>query len=342
MSSPVVEAAGRSPSESDSPSAPGGRPERASTATAVVSGSPPSPSSLPFDAPDGAALDLHEELCTPKPKCTCGPEHLRLRSDLGELVPMRGRKVNHCEYCARLAAVENTEMLALDAMEGDAPQVWCVLTTRLATVDMRLFYRARAKLLKAIRLRFPDCEYAALLEFTTGYGKNSGGRRRPHWNLLLKGVREADVGQLRELIERIWCPRVDALPEGQHVGTVREAEGLMRYIALHFLKESQKPPAGFSGQRFNCSRGYFTGCTRAVARARARESLRRKRELWAAEKAGYEGGEALAVAEDSYRESLKRVWVVATATGAWLSPTQHNPRRMVLPSDRLSKEFAHE
>jgi hypothetical protein len=49
---------------------------------------------------------------------------------------------------------------------------------------------------------------------------------------------------------------------------------LSRYLALHFQKESQKPPKGFRGYRFITSRRYFNnGLTRAQARGLAREAL---------------------------------------------------------------------
>jgi hypothetical protein len=52
-----------------------------------------------------------------------------LRSSEGEIVLGRCRAVNLCPYCARLAAVENAEVLALDAMSGAAPALYGVLTT---------------------------------------------------------------------------------------------------------------------------------------------------------------------------------------------------------------------
>jgi hypothetical protein len=170
-------------------------------------------------------------------------------------------------------------MLALDAMDGNAPQVWCVLTTRTATTDMTLFYAARKQLVKALRRRWPGCQYAYLLEFTTGYGPRSGGRRRPHWNLLLKGIPAEAVDQVRSIVDRVWCGQVDARPSGQHVGEISEAGGLMRYIALHFQKESQSPPRGFHGHRFRTSEGYYTRGTAAEVREDAKDALWLKRQL---------------------------------------------------------------
>ncbi len=203
---------------------------------------------------------------------------------------MRGRcrSTNQCSYCARLAAVENAELLALDALAGVAPGVWAVLTTRTASSEPARFYESRRQVHRALRRRWPLCEYAALVEFTTGYGRLSGGLRRPHWNVLLKGVPADDVGEAGEVITGVWCAREDAERPGQHVGLVGELGGLMRYLALHFQKESQAPPAGWRGHRFLKSRGYLATST-PDARAAARASLRHKRELWRAIERGLVG-----------------------------------------------------
>ena len=280
----------------------------------------------------GSRLDLHEELSTPR--CTCGPEALRLRSDQGELVKPRGGCVNRCDYCAKLAAIENAEMLALDGMEGDAPEVWAVLTTRTATLCMESFYGGRRKVMLALRRRWPSCEYAALLEFTTGYGPRSGGQRRPHWNLLLKGIPAAECATAAEVIKRVWCGQVDAEPSGQHVGPIREAGGLMRYLALHFQKESQAPPAGFAGQRFNCSRGYFTGCTRAVARRRARESLKVKREVWKASRVHDNAHDVELAARESLELAYRTVWVLTNDRGHRVGKVAHRPASQALALGR--------
>lgn len=187
-----------------------------------------------------------------------------------------------CHYCARLAAVETAELLALDALEGVAPSLWCVLTTRDAVIDPRAFWKSRERVWAAVRRRWPLAEYAALVEFTTGYGPLSGGLRRPHWNLLVKGVPREDGDRLREVVTGIWCRRENAEPWAQYVGEVAEVGGLMRYLALHFLKESQAPPAEWAGtgfRRFLRSQGYL-GQPTIQARAAARRSLRLKRLIW--------------------------------------------------------------
>jgi hypothetical protein len=249
----------------------------------------------------------------------CGPENLRLRSDHGELVQPRGRAVNRCEYCATLAAVENCEMLALDAMEGDPPMVLLVLGTRTATVDMAGFYRGLERVKTALKRRWPAVEYASLVEFTTGYGPRSGGLRRPHWNLLLKGVPASDAAGVHAAAAPVWCRHVDAEVQAQHASAIRDGGALMKYLANHFQKVSQQPPAEFTGQRFNCSRGYFTGCTRATARARAHEALALKREVWKASQRSDDAHDVELNAQLAHRRNLAMRWVLTAENGARLS-----------------------
>ncbi len=259
-----------------------------------------------------SALVLHEGIGDKgETECLRWPEALRLESTLGQLVKGRCKATNLCLYCARLAAVENSELLTLDALQGVAPVVWMVLGTGTDTMDPAHFYAARKHLVKALRREFSDREiqWAALVEFTTGYSVQSGGRRFPHWNVLLKGVTEADIPRIRSVVDRVWCGREDfkAAPRAQHVGTIHSAGGLMRYLALHFQKESQAPPVGWRGHRFLKSRGYLWTAT-PEAREAARQALRLKRELRKALAAGYVGIEAEDVAQSALYEASELAW----------------------------------
>lgn len=260
-------------------------------------------------APAAARLDLHEGITDPGVETACGrwPVEMRLQSTLGELVMGRCKATNLCGYCARLAAVENSELLALDALHGIAPAVWCVLTTPSTNPDPAHFYRSRDQLVRALRRRWRTLEWAALVEFTTGYGTRAGGQRRPHWNLLLKGPRPEDVPLVHELVADVWCPRVGGAREAQHVGSIEEMGGLMRYVALHFQKESQAPPPGWRGHRFLKSRGYLWTAT-PTARELARQSLLLKRELRRAHLAGLTGEAALDAAELARYEANELAW----------------------------------
>ncbi len=223
-------------------------------------------------------------------------------------------------------------MLALDAMEGNAPTWLLVLGTRTATVDMDGFYLGSQAVARALRTYtgqpkrtrgarplWPNFEYASILEFTTGYGERSGGLRRPHWNWLMKGIPAEDGPVAGAIAAQAWCEHVDAEVQAQDSRAIYAAEGLMRYLALHFHKEPQQPPEGFTGQRFNCSRGYFTGCTRAQARARARDALALKRCVWKLEQVHGDAHEVELLAQLAHRRNLATRWVLASQTGAQLS-----------------------
>ncbi len=260
-----------------------------------------------------AALDLHEGIGDKAGENAClrWPAEFRLKASSGLLVKGRCKATNLCLYCAKLAAVENTELLALDALQGTAPAVWMVLTTGTDELDPAAFYAARKHLVKALRREFPDrhIEWAALVEFTRGYSAQSGGRRFPHWNVLLKDLWEADLERIRGVVERVWCGRSEfkATPDAQLVGMIYAHGGLMKYIAMHFQKESQAPPAEWRGHRFLKSRGYLWTDT-PTARGEARQALRLKREIHHAEKLGWKGEDALALALEAVDAAAELDW----------------------------------
>jgi hypothetical protein len=204
-------------------------------------------------------------------------------------------------------------MLALDAIEGGcAPALWMVLTTRSTDPDPTSFYDSRRQLQRAIRRRLgDDVQFAWVIEFTTGYGPNAAGGRRPHWNCLMKGCGSDDQSRalVDDAIREVWCKREDAEPWAQFVGEVQEVGGLMRYLSLHFLKESQAPPAGWSGHRFTATRGYLWAPA-PVARDAARRSLREKRELWRALNRGLTGEEAERAVSAALEIADATTWVL--------------------------------
>ena len=171
---------------------------------------------------NAGSLDLHEGIHDPGPETRCSrwPKALRLHGSNGALVPGRCRSTRLCDYCSRLEAVEISEVLALDAMMGNAPQVYAVLTTRSTSLNVKHFMRSRAQVIKALRRRFPGLEYCCIVEFTTGRAGTSGGYRRVHFNLLLKGIPAELVHEACAIVERVWCEREDADPWAQYVGVV--------------------------------------------------------------------------------------------------------------------------
>lgn len=213
-----------------------------------------------------------------------------LESTFGQRVPGRCRSTNLCDYCAKLAAVENAEVLAQDALTNAPPLVWTVTTTRSSVASMSAYRVARRAVTRAVLRRWPDAERATLIEFTTGLGRNAGGVRRPHWNDLWKRIPADDLAELRQVVAQAWCgrddpraARVDAELDGQFAGTIEEVGGLMRYLALHFQKSSQQPPEGWDSHRFTVTRGYLA-TPMPAAREAARDALRLRRELHRAER----------------------------------------------------------
>jgi hypothetical protein len=175
-------------------------------------------------------------------------------------------------------------MLSLQALEGPAPQILAVLGTGEATWDPAPFYNGRRLVMRALKRAFgPEVGYACLSEFTTGKSAYSGGLRRPHWNMLLRGIDVDQVAHVRELVIPIWCdnaPNTD--PAAQYVEPLRDTAAFMRYVVNHFSKKDQQPPQDKRWkhkQRFNCSRNYFAPWSRARARERAWWSLQQEREI---------------------------------------------------------------
>jgi hypothetical protein len=229
--------------------------------------------------PAAAPLDLHKGIATPEASgCGRWPEHLRLRASDGTAVRARCRATNKCAYCARLFAVETSEMLLLDAAEN-APTLLVVLTAR-ELLERRDCRAHLTKLHRACRLRWPAIEWACLVEFQR--------RGALHLNLLVKGVPADDADQVHEVMSRVWCSRVDAAPIGQSVTPIYAVGGAVKYVSQHFMKPTQAPPEGWQGHRYSATRGYLVRPA-SIMRQEARESLRFRREVYALDRLLPEG-----------------------------------------------------
>ncbi len=228
------------------------------------------PANAVLDPVLGGSLDMHGGIDDPaRGKCGRTPDHrYLLNHGTGELVPVRCKATNLCDYCARLAAIETSEMLLLDAME-DAPTLYAVLTAR-ELIDKPSCRRHLQQLRLALRGRWPDVRWAVLTEFQK--------RGALHLNLMVKGVPGEDCEEFLERITALWCARVDALPIGQWAETMASSIGVVQYLTLHFMKPAQAPPHGWRGHRFSCTRDYLVRPA-SVMREEARQALRLKRLL---------------------------------------------------------------
>jgi hypothetical protein len=270
------------------------------------------------DASEAPALDLHEGISGEAPSarisdpvqgCKRWPERMRLLSSQGELVRGRCHSTNLCDYCAKLGAVENSEMLSIDAMYGPAPVLSAVLTTRSVDTTPASFYESRSQLQAKLRKELPGYQGAWLLEMSSGYAPGSGGHRRAHWNLIGKTDQDAAAAAVitRQLVDDVWCRREDAHPAGQYVAPIESAASWVQYLALHFQKESQTPPKGWRGHRFTATRGYLWTDTPA-ARTEARKSLRAKREIWKALQRGLNAHDAELAAHQAQELADATTW----------------------------------
>lgn len=269
-----------------------------------------------------AALDLHEGIGTsrlPDPRangCKRWPETLRLLNEsTGELVPGRCRATNLCAYCARLFAVETSEMLLLDAME-DAPTLYVVLTARehLTRDDCRVHLR---HLRRKLRARWSQVRWATTVEFQK--------RGALHLNLLVKGVDRDDLDEFHAAITSEWCSRVDAEERAQWSDVMADAVGVVQYVSLHFMKSSQAPAIGWRGHRYSSTRDYLVRPAK-VMREEARQSLRLKRLL--------HRGLDLETASLELAAANATTWTMKHVSPGALSPparTALPPRRTGLP-----------
>jgi hypothetical protein len=236
--------------------------------------------------------------------------------------------------CARCSAEEDAEMLQLDALEGDAPEIWGNFTTRDETLDLERFYVGRELMMRALKRRWPQARYASRLEYTTGYSRQSGGRRFPHWHTLFKGIPAADAAEARAIAVAKWCAHVNALPQAQYMEPIRDAQGVVGYITQHFKKENQRPPEGFTGRRFFTSRDYFTGTTVKTARARARESIARRRATNRARATGADAHDVELIVHEAMKLRADTRWVVCNERGVRLGAIADDPARRVLEGTR--------
>jgi hypothetical protein len=212
-------------------------------------------------------------------------------------------------------------MLLLDALDGDGPTHWANFTTSDATLDLARFYRGRELVMRALKRRWPEARYASQLEYTTGYTVFSGGKRRPHWHTLLKGIPVEATAEAAALAVAIWCRHVNAAPEAQYFAALENAAAAIKYTIKHFGKDAlrQRPPKGFHGRRFFTSRNYFAVPVPAQ-RQRAKEALSWRSAVRRARAAGLDAYDAELAAHESMKLRASTTWTLANSRGVPMGP----------------------
>jgi hypothetical protein len=195
---------------------------------------------------------------------------LRLRSALGRWYPVPCAR-RDCPRCSARAARVFSEMVWLDTLADPPAGVLCLTTVDPGDArDSDRFARNVAQVVKALRRRWPDAQYLAWVEFTTGRARRSGGYRRIHLHAFLKGIPADDMAEAEAIARSIWRLRT-----GAHVVTcepIRTMRAAVNYLALHHQKPGQAPPRWWKGRRVRPSRGYWSRPSVAL-RAEARTIL---------------------------------------------------------------------
>ena len=150
----------------------------------------------------------------------------------------------------------NMTMLRQDAESNSAPSDVLTLTSRKTVVTPAEYQRACRVFWQAFRRRWGHVEYCGFIEWTTGEGPRSGGRRRLHSHWLIKGLRD----ELDRQAVEVWCRAEWKKLTGAWVvqlARLRSVGGVVGYLALHHEKIEQRPPDGWTGRRLRPSKGYF-------------------------------------------------------------------------------------
>lgn len=207
-------------------------------------------------------------------------------------------------------------MLRQDAEEHSAPAHVLTLTNRTPDMTAGAYRQACSMFWRAFRKRWGHVEYCGFVEWTTGEGPRSGGRRRLHSHWLVKGLAMGVGDRVTASEGREPCTCGDSLVcvecwtaaewrklTGAWIVQARELRsvgGVVGYLALHHEKMEQAPPPGWTGRRLRPSRGYFAR-PGAERRERARSWLSERRQR----SGGLETGGLLARA---LRGSPRLVW----------------------------------
>jgi hypothetical protein len=236
-------------------------------------------------------------------------------------------------------------VVALDAERGGHPRVGMTLTTVDPHHDLARFRRDVEKVVRAIRARYPECEYLGFMEWTTGRGARSGGHRRVHQHLLVKGVPVAACEAVESVVRRVWRERTGATQV--EVRELRSVAGATAYLVHHHNKRDQAPPEGFRGKRLRPSRGYYVQPV-AQLREQARALLQDRRLRQAASRLvdwEYLDGAPDELAEAELRAALNQARAetraVFVSLGALGRPSIGSPAALGRGHDDLAPPVVH-
>lgn len=183
-----------------------------------------------------------------------------------------------CVVCGPRKSRELARVLLNDARE-DPPGFAITLTTRDPDTSPDTYRQGNKIVWRRLRRHYGRVDYFQHIEFTTGRGRRSGGRRRMHGHCLVK-FRDTtpDVLDAERLVRESWESVTGAYIV--EVAQLITPGGAIGYLSLHHQKPQQQPDPGWRGMRSRPSRNYF-GEPVWKLRARAREELAIEAIAWA-------------------------------------------------------------
>ena len=226
----------------------------------------------------GAALVLDSQRSVTRPAKRCPNRRIGLRLKSGrELAPLSCKR-RDCPVCGPRKARELARVLILDA-SVDCPTHGMTLTTQDPKIASATFRNGVAAVFKRLRRKYGrSVEYFGMVEFTSGEGTHSGGHRRIHQHILLKGLpANVDVLDVEHDVRETWQASTGATRV--EVAELRTPGGALGYLALHHKKPKQGPPSDWHGMVERHSLGYFNEPI-AKLRERARQELRAEALSW--------------------------------------------------------------
>jgi hypothetical protein len=210
----------------------------------------------PADAERGQGLSTKRgkgQESDPLRRCSSPAKGVRFRLPDGRLIPVPCGRAS-CPACSRHRAFIAASMFGIDAAVA-TPQVAMTTTTRdeVTAAELR---EGQAQMLRRIRADLaPEARYCAIVEWTTGAGTNSGGRRRPHFHSLWKSLPVDAADDARAIASDVWKRIAGA--HSAKCERIRTPGGAVAYVARHHFKVSQAPPIGWSGKRVRPCKGWW-------------------------------------------------------------------------------------
>jgi len=208
-------------------------------------------------------------------RCPNARPGLRLRKG-SMLLDVRCKR-RSCPVCGPKRARETARVLLLDALV-DSPTHGVTLTSLDPFMTPATFRLGVKAVVRRLRRRYGcQVEYYGSVEFTTGEAETSGGYRRIHQHMVVKGLEGADVLEVERLVRETWQQVTGA--KVVEVAELLTPGGAIGYLALHHRKPGQAPPEGWRGMVERPSKGYFH---RPVAelRTEAKAQLRVEAIAW--------------------------------------------------------------